>query len=191
MSLLLMLTVNFMTLRVLRSYTRKQNVRYANSNVVKARVERRGMIILVSTHHLTKKLWNIKIISLRRQCHWRFFLLGCQVWLWMHTVSNMLINWKIYSGSLIPWWVTELLRKNISFNSRSAKEQTVLHFYMDSVFIQIVQWIPSYIWYLIEGIVTISKSKFWKWTCLISRAGEEQSLNQRYRREIQRWENPQ
>lgn len=48
MSLLIMLTVNFMTLRVLRSYTRKQNVRYANSNVVKARVERRGMIILVN-----------------------------------------------------------------------------------------------------------------------------------------------
>jgi len=48
MSLLIMLTVNFMTLRVLRSYTRKQNVRYANSNVVKARVERRGMIILAA-----------------------------------------------------------------------------------------------------------------------------------------------
>ena len=62
MSLLLMLTVNFMTLRVLRSYTRKQNVRYANSNVVKARVERRGMIILVSTHHLSKGLWNINIL---------------------------------------------------------------------------------------------------------------------------------
>ena len=110
MSLLLMLTVNFMTLRVLRSYTRKQNVRYANSNVVKARVERRGMIILVSTHHLAKSL-SINILSLRRQCHWHFFLPGCQVSLWMHTVSNMLTSWKIYSGSLIPWWVTDLERK--------------------------------------------------------------------------------
>ena len=77
MSLLLMLTVNFMTLRVLRSYTRKQNVRYANSNVVKARVERRGMIILVSARLEKPDILeiflgsNVTGISLRlaTQCH--------------------------------------------------------------------------------------------------------------------------
>ena len=60
---------------------------------------------------------------------------------------------------------------------------------MVSVFIQTVQWILSFTWYLIEGIVTISKSKSLKWTYPISQAEEEPSLSQRYRREIQQWEN--